>query len=119
MKRLLIVGILIISAAPLFARTQLDPAKLKADAQKVVSIIKDNKDKSRAYCQITKLAGQIGVAQQEKDSKKEEALSRQIFELEIKLGPEFISLVSSLDPNSQQTKEIDSILAPLDDPCPD
>jgi hypothetical protein len=122
MKRLLIVGILIISTAPLFAQTQLDPAKLKADAQKVVSIIKDNKDKSQAYCQITKLAGQIGAAQQEKDSKKEEALSRQIFELEIKLGPEFISLVSSLkdlDPNSQQTQEIDSIFAALDEPCPD
>jgi hypothetical protein len=120
---LLIVAILIIGILPLCALAQQpDAAKLKADAQKVVSIINDNKDKSEAYCQITKLAGQIGVAQQEKDSKKEEALSRQIFELEIKLGPEFISLVSSLkdlDPNSQLTQEIDSILAPLDEPCPD
>jgi len=39
-------------------------------ALKVVSIIKDNKDKSQAYCQVTKLAAQIGVAEQEKDSKK-------------------------------------------------
>ena len=122
MNRLSIMGILIISTAPLFAQAQPDPAKLKGDAQKVLSIIKDNKDKSQAYCQIIKLAGQIGVAQQEKDSKKEEALSREVFELEIKLGPEFISLASSLkglDPNSQQAQEIDSILAPLDDSCPD
>jgi hypothetical protein len=120
MNWLLIVGIWIISTAPLFAQAQPDIAKLKADAQKVVSIIKDNKDKTEAYCQITKLAGQIGEAEQEKDSNKEEALSRQVFELEIKLGPEFISLVSGLkdvDPNSQQAQEIDSILAPLEDSC--
>ena len=98
------------------------PAKLKADAQKVVSIIKGNKDKTQAYCQINELAEQIGQTDQEKDRKKAEALSRQVFELEIKLGPEFISLVSSLkglDPNSQQAQEIDLILAPLDDSCPD
>jgi hypothetical protein len=122
MNRLLIVGILIISTTPLSAQIQQpDPAKVKADAQKVVSIIKGNKDKTQAYCQINELAEQIGGAQ-EKDSKKAEALSRQIFELEVKLGPEYISLVSSLkdlDPNSQQAKEIDSILAPLDDSCPD
>jgi hypothetical protein len=43
MNRLLIEGILTISTAPLFAlacttQTQPDPAKLRADAQKVVSI---------------------------------------------------------------------------------
>jgi hypothetical protein len=42
MNRLSIMGILIISTAPLFAQAQPDPAKLKGDAQKVVSIIKDN-----------------------------------------------------------------------------
>ena len=75
-----------------------------------------------ATTKISKLAVQIGLAEQEKDSEKEEALSRQVFELEIKLGPEFISLVSSLrdlDPNSQHAQEVDSILAPLDDSCPD
>jgi hypothetical protein len=40
MNRLLIVGILVISTVPLFAQAQQpDAAKLKADAQKVVSII--------------------------------------------------------------------------------
>src|SRR5262249_11127875 len=121
MNALLIVGILIFSTGPLFAQAQQpDPAKLKADAQKVVSIISGDKAKTEAYCQITKFARQIGEAEQEKDSNKEEALSRQVFELEIKLGPEFISLVSGLkdvDPNSQQAQEIDSILAPLEDSC--
>ena len=40
MNRLLIAGILIISTSPLYAQAQGDdPAKLKADAQMVVSII--------------------------------------------------------------------------------
>jgi hypothetical protein len=41
MNRLLLVWILLISASPLYAQGQQpDPAKLKADAQKVASIIK-------------------------------------------------------------------------------
>ena len=57
MNRLLIMGILVISTMPLCAQGQQpDPAKLRADAQKVVSIIKGNKDKTQAYCQINELA---------------------------------------------------------------
>jgi hypothetical protein len=121
MKWLLIAGILIISTAPLFGQAQPDIAKLKADAQKVVSIIKDNKDKTQAYCQINRLAEQIAEAEVDKDSKKAEALSRQIFDLEVKLGPDYLNLAGGLkeiDPNSPQAHEIDSILAQLDDSCP-
>ncbi len=118
MNRALSIGILIFSTVPLSAQPQQpDAAKLKADAQKVVSIIKGNKDKTQAYCQINELAEQIG-----QNNKKAEALSRQVFELEIKLGPEYLSLVNGLkdvDPNSPQGQEIDSILAPLDDSCGD
>jgi hypothetical protein len=121
MKQLLIVGILIISTMPSYAQGQQpDTAKLKADAQKVVSIISGDKAKTQAYCKIDELAGQIGEADEDKDSKKAEALSRQLFELEVKLGPEYISLMSSLknlDPNSQQANEIESIFAPLDNSC--
>lgn len=120
MNRLLIVAILAISTMPLYAQGQPDSAKLKADAQRVVSMIKGDKAKTEAYCQINKLAEQIGKTDQEKDSKKVEALSRQVFELEIKMGPEYIALANNLkdvDPNSPQGKEIDSILEPLDDSC--
>jgi hypothetical protein len=49
MNRLLIVGILVISTRPLSAQGQhSDAAKLKADAQKVVSIISGDKAKSQA-----------------------------------------------------------------------
>ena len=121
MNRALSVGILIISMLSAQAQ-QPDAAKLKADAQKLVSIIKGNKDKTQAYCQINELAAQIGLTDQEKDNEKAEALSRQIFELEIKLGPEYLSLVNGLkdvEPNSPQGQEIDSVLAPLEDSCRD
>ena len=101
---------------------QPDMVKLKADAQNVVSIIKGDKTKIEAYCQINEVTEQIGEAQQEKDSKKAEELSRQVMHLEIKLGPDYLTLVEGLkdmDPNSQQAQELDSILAPLDDSCED
>jgi hypothetical protein len=58
----------------------------------------------------------------DKDSKKAEALSRQVFDLEVKLGSDYLNLANGLkeiDPNSPQAREIDSMLAPLDDLCED
>jgi len=55
MDRLLFVGILLIGTAPLYAQGQQpNVAKLKADAQKVVSVISGDKAKTQAYCQIAK-----------------------------------------------------------------
>jgi len=124
MKASLIAAVLLIGAAPpLYAQAQQpDMDKLKADAQKVVSIIKGDKTKTEAYCQINQLGEQIGDAQQDKDSKKAEELSRRVMALEIKLGPDYLSLVNGLrdvDPNSQQAQELASILARLDDACED
>jgi len=46
---------------------QPDVAKLRADAQKVVSVIKGDKAKTQAYCQINDLDDQIGEAERQKD----------------------------------------------------
>jgi hypothetical protein len=123
MNRLLIVAILLTSTATMFAQGQQpDVAKLKADAQKVVSIISGDKAKTQTYCQINDLGGQIGEANEEQDNKKTEALSRKVSELEKKLGPEYVALVNGLkdvDPNSPEGAEISSILETLDDSCPD
>jgi hypothetical protein len=123
MNRLLIVSILLISAVPEYAQSQQpNMAKLKADAQKVVSIISGDKAKTQTYCQINDLGGQIGEANEEQDNKKTEALSRKVSELEKKLGPEYVALVNGLkdvDPNSPEGAEISSILETLDDSCPD
>src|SRR4029077_13995670 len=67
------IGILLVSTVPLFAQDQPDPAKLKAGAQKVVSIISGDKGKTQAYCQINELGGQIGEANEDQDNKKAEA----------------------------------------------
>jgi hypothetical protein len=123
MSRPLIVALLLISAAPVYAQDQQpDAAKLKTDAQKVVSIIKGDKDKTQVYCEISDLGEQIGEADQKKDDQQAGALSRQAAELEKKLGPEYFALVDELnnvDPNSPEGRAVDSILAPLDDACED
>ena len=121
MNRLLIVGILIISTAPLFAPAQPDPAKLKADAQKVVSIISGDKAKTQAYCQIANLGDQISEADQQKDRKKAEALAQKMNELEKQLGPEYLALeeeTQDVDPNSKEGQEVESLFDKLDESCP-
>ena len=122
MNRLLVVGILAISTEPLYAQGQQpDTAKLKADAQKVVSIIKGDKAKTEAYCQINDLGDQIGEADQQKDRKKAEALVERMNELEKQLGPEYLALVEAtqdVDPNSKEAQEVESIFGKLDESCP-
>src|SRR5215467_5067766 len=96
MNRLLILGILIISPAPLFAQAQPDPAKLKADARKVVGIIGSDKAKVQTYCQIANVGEQMNQAVQAKDKKKFDELARKLPVLEKNLGPEYLALVESL-----------------------
>src|SRR6516164_4452311 len=106
MKRLLIIALLAVSMVPLYAHArQPDMVKLKADAQKVVSIIGSDKAKSQTFCQMSDLNGQIGEANKEQNSKKADALSRKVNELEKKLGREYAALANTLndvDPNSPE-----------------
>jgi len=61
MNRLLIVGILLLSTMLPYAEAQQpNTAKLKADAQKLVSNIRGDKAKTQAYCQINSLGGYGG-----------------------------------------------------------
>ena len=121
MNRVLIVAILLISAAPLYAQGQQpDAAKLQADAQKVVSIISGDKAKTQAYCQIANLGDQIGEADQQKDRKKAEALAQKMNELEKQLGPEYLALeeeTQDVDPNSKEGQEVESLFDKLDKSC--
>jgi hypothetical protein len=118
---LLIVALLLISAASAYMQDQQpNVAKLKADAQKVVSMVQGDKTKARVYCQINALDEQIGEADRKNDEKKAEALSKQVTELEKKLGPEYFALevdLNNVNPNSPVGQEIDSMLASLDDSC--
>jgi len=121
MNRLLIVAILVISTMPMYAQAQQpDTAKLKADAQKVTSIIRGDKAKTQTYCQLDSLSDQIDQAAQQKDTKKVDALSQQAEELEKRLGPEYRTLFDALndaDPDSKDVQDILSMFDQLDGIC--
>jgi hypothetical protein len=121
MNRLLFIAILIIGILPLYAQGQQpDAAKLKVEAQKVVSTISGDKAKTQAYCQITNLGGEIDQAAQEKDKKKAESLTQKINDLEKQLGPEYVALFDALykvDPNTKEFQDILSMFDKLDESC--
>jgi ABC-type transporter Mla subunit MlaD len=118
---LLIVAILVISTASLYAqRQQQNVAKLKADARNLVGIIGSDKTKTQTYCQINDLSEQLDQAVQENDSKKAKALTEKITQLNKKMGPEFGALVNiekRVDLNSPDGQEIASIVASLGESC--
>jgi hypothetical protein len=120
---LLIVAFSVISIVPPYAQAQQpDTAKLKADAQKVISSISIDKAKIEAYCEVTNLGGQAVEAAQEKNEKKADALMQRIDDLEKILGPEYPALFNALydaDPNSKDVQDILSMFAMLDQSCPD
>jgi len=114
------VAVLAISAVPMYAQAQQPSVvKLKADAQNVVKIISGDKLKTQTYCEIVELGDEID---EEQGSSKAEELSQKVDKLVEKLGPEYIALDSKLkdiDPNSQDARDIGSILERLDDLCGD
>jgi hypothetical protein len=122
MSRLLITGVLLGSALTLCAQAQQpNPAKLKADAQKVVSIIRGDKAKTQAYCQINSLGGEIDMAVQAKDEQKADALTKKINGLAKQLGPEYLALFDALNDADQDSKDFQDILSmfdSLDQSCP-
>lgn len=122
MGRLLSVGILIASTLPLSAQGQQpDPAKLAAEAEKVVSIIKADKAKRQVYCQIAHLSEQMDQAVKENDKKKFEELAQTANEQERQLGPEYLALVESFRDVSLISKEGEKIVSmfdKLDESCP-
>ena len=122
MGRLLITGVLLGSALTLCAQAQQpNTAKLKADAQKVVSIIRGDKAKTQAYCQINSLGGEIDMAVQAKDEQKADALTKKINGLEKQLGPEYLALFDALNNEDQDSKDFQDILSmfdSLDQSCP-
>ena len=120
MSRPLIVALLLISAAPVHAQDQQpDSTKLKTDAQKVVSIISRDRLKTQTYCQILELSDQID---QDENPANTDELAQKIDSLEVKLGPEFMTLVhglSNMDPGSPDAQDIRTMIESLDSLCGD
>jgi len=123
MNRLLIVAILLISAAPVYAQAQQpNMAKLKADAQKVVSIISADEAKTQTYCEARDIAKQFVQAQQQKENEKVEELADKLIEQQKDLGSEYLALMESLrnaNLTSKDAQEIESMFDTLNQSCPD
>ena len=109
----LIVTILVVAAVPVCAQAQKQSAAkvTKRDAQKVVRIISG---------EMVKLGEQIEQANDKKDNKTVDELSKKLGELGPKLGPEYAVLMDGLqniDPESEEGQEIESALVALDNLC--
>jgi len=121
MSSFLIIGLFFSSAVTLYAQAQQpNTAKLKVDAQ-VVSIIREDKAKTQAYCQINSLGGEIDQAAQARDEQKVDVLTKRINDLEKQLGPEYLALFDALDNADQNSKDFQDILSLFDklgESCP-
>jgi len=126
MRLRLVVVITALVALPVLAHAQQGgppsnaPKPTKADVQKVVQIITNDKAKTQAYCDLNKLYDQMQTADQNNDSKAVETLGKQADALSGKLGPEYNNMMDGLDqvdPNSTEGKDLASILSKLDDLC--
>src|SRR5215470_9588320 len=120
---LIITAMLVISIiAPLYAqRQQQDVAKLKADARNTVGIVGGDKAKTRTYCQIVDLTGELDQAIDKKNKKKVKALAQEVDQLQKQL-PEFVALSNILehvDLKSPDGREIALIIQSLTQTCPE
>ena len=121
----LTVAVFVLVAAPAVAQAPKGgakpaPAPTMADVQKVVQIVSADKAKTKTYCDISKLYGQMDALDQKKDKKKIDDLGKQIDSLEPKLGPEYVSLttkIQQLDSNSKEGKDLITALDALDKLC--
>src|SRR5215831_2276669 len=116
------IVILVVAAVPVCAQAQKQSAAkvTKRDAQKVVRIISGDKAKTQTYCDMVKLGEQIEQANDKKDNKSVDELSKKLGELGPKLGPEYAALMDGLqdiDPESEEGQEIESALVALDKLC--
>src|SRR6516165_3122745 len=123
MKLKLVAAISALVATAALAHAQHSgpqPKPTTADAQNVVQIITSDKVKTQAYCDLTKLEGEVIAAQQKNDTKTLEVLSEQAQSLIDKLGPEYFNLMEGLeqvDPKSSEAKDFMAILSELDKHC--
>jgi hypothetical protein len=116
------IAILVVAAVPVCAQAQKQSAAkvTKRDAQKVVRIISGDKAKTQTYCDMVKLGEQIEQANDKKDNKSVDELSKKLEELGPKLGPEYAALMDGLwdiDPETEEGQEIESALVALDKLC--
>jgi hypothetical protein len=104
-----VVAILLLAAVPLYAQAQSPnvPKVGKGEAEKVATIIRGDKIKTQAYCDLQKLAKQIRKAHQKKDRERIDELFRKVETIEETLGPEYRALIDGI----QEIAENDQLRA--------
>jgi hypothetical protein len=121
MRLKFIVAGVVIAAVPVCAQAQNKPPKMtKAEVQKVVAMISADKAKVQIYCAMSKLGEQMEQADQKKDTKTADTLSKQMDDMSQKLGPQYVAMMDGLqdvDPNSKDGQEIGTVLEALDKQC--
>jgi hypothetical protein len=121
--KLMIVAFALAATPALAQQAGAPPAGPKptvAQVQKVVQIISADKAKAALYCEVSKLDEQMALADEKKDTKKLEELSKRGDAMAQKLGPEYIALMtglSQIDPDSPEGKSLGAALEPLDKAC--
>ena len=121
MKLKFIVAAAVMTAMPMSLHAQNAPKKpTKAEAQRVVQTISGDKAKTAKYCEIAALGEEMEAADQKKDTKKVDELSKKADDLAKQVGADYAALVAgleSIDPNSKDGKDIAAVLDGLDKLC--
>jgi hypothetical protein len=79
------------------AQAQDLPRVSKADAQRVVEIISNDKAKTQAYCDMQALSEQMERAYEERNIKQTDKLLQKIDTMGKTLGPEYVALIERLE----------------------
>jgi TolA-binding protein len=123
MNRKFIVALLLVAAVSVYAQAQnpSTPKVSKGDAQKVSTIIRSDKAKTKTYCEINKVSEQMNQAYGKNEKQRLDELSQKIERLEKILGPEYVALMDGLQKlgpeNSKRVAEILLQFAALDRLC--
>ena len=127
MKQKLVAIISALTAIPALAHAQQagpskTPQLTKVEVQNVVQIIRSDKTKTQAYCDLSKLNEQITAAQQTNETDNVETLTRQADALVANLGPQYSKMIEKLgeiDLTSGKGNELSAIILGLNKLCTD
>ena len=122
----IVVAVAALTAMPALAQAQQGrpapnaPKPTKAEVERVVKIISVDKAKTQTYCELGKLNDQIAQAEEKKDNRRLQALSKRADDLAEKIGSEYVKLMDALediDENSKEGQELGAMLQSLDRLC--
>jgi hypothetical protein len=105
-------------AVPIVAFAQSKPTI--EDAQKLVEKIISDKNKLKAYCEISKLHEQLDNAEEKGDAQEFETLVGELDSLEQQMGPDYVRMTDGLgdvEPNSAEGQKFSAVFEPLRKRC--